>query len=53
MVFQDYALWPQVSVLANVVYALERLRLPRRLGEEVRVRVDPGGCFAYPVGGAG
>src|SRR5258707_13183765 len=29
MVFQDYALWPQVSVLANVVYALERLRLPR------------------------
>lgn len=30
MVFQDYALWPQVSVLANVVYALERLRLPRQ-----------------------
>jgi iron(III) transport system ATP-binding protein len=28
MVFQDYALWPQVSALANVVYALERLRLP-------------------------
>jgi ABC-type Fe3+/spermidine/putrescine transport system ATPase subunit len=35
MVFQDYALWPQVSVLANVVYALERLRLPR---EESRRR---------------
>ena len=29
MVFQDYALWPHVSVLANVVYALERLSLPR------------------------
>ena len=29
MVFQDYALWPQASVLANVVYALERLHLPR------------------------
>jgi iron(III) transport system ATP-binding protein len=30
MVFQDYALWPQVNVLSNVVYALERLRLPRQ-----------------------
>ena len=30
MVFQDYALWPQVSVLSNVVFALERLRLPRQ-----------------------
>ncbi|TJZ99620.1 ABC transporter ATP-binding protein [Actinacidiphila oryziradicis] len=30
MVFQQYALWPQVSVLANVVYALERLHLPRQ-----------------------
>jgi ABC-type Fe3+/spermidine/putrescine transport system ATPase subunit len=30
MVFQNYALWPQVSVLANVVYALDRLRLPRQ-----------------------
>jgi len=30
MVFQDYALWPQASVLANVAYALERLRLPHR-----------------------
>jgi iron(III) transport system ATP-binding protein len=30
MVFQSYALWPQVSVLANVVYALDRLRLPRQ-----------------------
>jgi iron(III) transport system ATP-binding protein len=30
MVFQDYALWPQASVLANVAYALERLRLPRQ-----------------------
>jgi iron(III) transport system ATP-binding protein len=35
MVFQDYALWPQVSALSNVVYALERLRLPR---EESRRR---------------
>ncbi len=35
MVFQDYALWPHVSVLANVVYAMERLRLPR---EESRRR---------------
>ncbi|MCW2932096.1 MAG: transporter related protein [Actinomycetia bacterium] len=30
MVFQDYALWPQVSVLANVAYALERLGLQRQ-----------------------
>jgi iron(III) transport system ATP-binding protein len=30
MVFQDYALWPQVSVLSNVAYALERLHLPRQ-----------------------
>ncbi|WP_164836297.1 ABC transporter ATP-binding protein [Actinacidiphila soli] len=30
MVFQQYALWPQVSVLANVAYALERLHLPRQ-----------------------
>jgi iron(III) transport system ATP-binding protein len=30
MVFQQYALWPQVSVLANVVYALDRLRLSRQ-----------------------
>jgi ABC-type Fe3+/spermidine/putrescine transport system ATPase subunit len=30
MVFQDYALWPQVSVLSNVVYALERLHLARQ-----------------------
>ena len=30
MVFQDYALWPQVSVLSNVTYALERLHLPRQ-----------------------
>jgi iron(III) transport system ATP-binding protein len=30
MVFQDYALWPQASVLANVAYALERLGLPRQ-----------------------
>jgi iron(III) transport system ATP-binding protein len=30
MVFQDYALWPQVSVLSNVGYALERLHLPRQ-----------------------
>lgn len=30
MVFQHYALWPQVSVLANVVYALDRLRLSRQ-----------------------
>jgi iron(III) transport system ATP-binding protein len=30
MVFQDYALWPQVSVLSNVVYALERLHLRRQ-----------------------
>ncbi|TJZ94800.1 ABC transporter ATP-binding protein [Actinacidiphila oryziradicis] len=30
MVFQQYALWPQVSVLANVVYALDRLHLPRQ-----------------------
>ena len=32
MVFQDYALWPQVTVLSNVIYALERLRLPRQEG---------------------
>jgi iron(III) transport system ATP-binding protein len=35
MVFQDYALWPQVSVLANVRYALDRLRLT---GQDARQR---------------
>ena len=38
MVFQDYALWPHLSVSGNVGYALRRRRLPagdvaRRVGE--------------------
>ncbi len=35
MVFQDYALWPQATVVANVAYALQRIHLPR---QEVRKR---------------
>ena len=33
MVFQDHVLWPHMSVLANVVYALHRLRLDRSEAE--------------------
>jgi ABC-type Fe3+/spermidine/putrescine transport system ATPase subunit len=33
MVFQDYALWPQMTVLANVSSALDRLHLGRRESE--------------------
>jgi iron(III) transport system ATP-binding protein len=29
MVFQDYALWPHMTALANVAFALRRRRLPR------------------------
>jgi iron(III) transport system ATP-binding protein len=29
MVFQDYALWPQMTVTANVAFAAKRLKLPR------------------------
>lgn len=37
MVFQDYALWPHMSVAANVAFALEMRGVPRA---ERRVRVD-------------
>jgi iron(III) transport system ATP-binding protein len=30
MVFQDYALWPHLSALRNVAFALERRSLPKR-----------------------
>ena len=33
MVFQDYALWPHLTALQNVAFALARLRLPRRDAE--------------------
>ncbi|MBW4095229.1 MAG: ABC transporter ATP-binding protein [Acidobacteria bacterium] len=35
MVFQDYALWPHMSVAQNVAFALRRRRIPR---SEVRTR---------------
>jgi iron(III) transport system ATP-binding protein len=37
MVFQNYALWPHMSVARNVAFGLEERRLPR---EEVRRKVD-------------
>ncbi|HVZ02043.1 MAG TPA: ABC transporter ATP-binding protein [Dongiaceae bacterium] len=37
MVFQDYALWPHMSVAANVSFPLEMRRVPR---DERRVRVN-------------
>ncbi|EJN07747.1 ABC transporter ATP-binding protein [Herbaspirillum sp. YR522] len=37
MVFQDYALWPHMSVRENVAYGLEERRVPR---EQIRARVD-------------
>jgi iron(III) transport system ATP-binding protein len=37
MVFQNYALWPHMTVAANVAFGLEERRLPR---EAVRARVE-------------
>ncbi|MGB5672035.1 MAG: ABC transporter ATP-binding protein, partial [Sedimenticolaceae bacterium] len=37
MVFQNYALWPHMSVQRNVAFGLEERRLP---ASEVRERVD-------------
>ena len=37
MVFQNYALWPHMTVARNVAFGLEERRLPR---EEVRRRAD-------------
>ena len=37
MVFQNYALWPHMTVAQNVAFGLEERRLPR---EEVRRRAD-------------
>jgi iron(III) transport system ATP-binding protein len=36
MVFQNYALWPHMTVAANVAFGLEQRRLPRA---EIRMRV--------------
>src|SRR5215207_7503462 len=37
MVFQDYALYPQMSVFDNLAFGLRRRRLPKdRIGERVR-----------------
>jgi iron(III) transport system ATP-binding protein len=36
MVFQNYALWPHMTVAANVAFGLEQRRMPR---EEIRRRV--------------
>ena len=37
MVFQNYALWPHMTVRKNVAFGLEERRLP---GDEIRGRVD-------------
>jgi iron(III) transport system ATP-binding protein len=37
MVFQNYALWPHMTVARNVAFGLEERRLPR---EEIRRKVD-------------
>ena len=37
MVFQNYALWPHMTVRKNVAFGLEERRLPRK---EIRKRVD-------------
>ncbi|HAS27444.1 MAG TPA: lipoprotein-releasing system ATP-binding protein LolD, partial [Vibrio sp.] len=37
MVFQSYALWPHMSVWANVAFGLEEQKLPRK---EIRNRVE-------------
>ncbi len=34
MVFQDYALWPHMTTVENVAFALRRLRLPRSAAKE-------------------
>src|SRR3546814_15056746 len=47
MVFQSYALWPNISALEHVIYALRRQRLSseeRRVGEECDMRCSNGGA---------
>ncbi|WP_066516366.1 ABC transporter ATP-binding protein [Curtobacterium ammoniigenes] len=53
MVFQDYALWPHMTVVQNVEYALRRRSLPgherRERANEMLERVGLGGLAArYP-----
>jgi iron(III) transport system ATP-binding protein len=52
-VFQSYALWPHMTVMANVIYPLQSMRVPRKearkLGEETLALVGCEGLGArYP-----
>src|SRR3954447_9584963 len=41
MVFQNYALWPHLTVVRNVAFGLERRRLPRaEIGRKVQTALD-------------
>jgi iron(III) transport system ATP-binding protein len=41
MVFQSYALWPHMTVRANVAFGLQERRIPRReIGSKVRAALD-------------
>lgn len=48
MVFQSYALWPHLSVAANVAFGLEERRLPRlEIEQRVAKALDLVGMSAY------
>jgi len=48
MVFQNYALWPHMTVEQNVAFGLEERRLPRaRIRDKVRAALDLVGLAEY------
>ena len=50
MVFQNYALWPHMTVEQNVAFGLEERKLPRaQIREKVKAALDLVGLGDYPT----